>query len=161
MFNALVNALPQGSDRVLMGIGGAVGAAFSFAFGDIKPLILWLCIFVTIDMITGMTAALRRDEWSGSKIFWGSVRKVTMFAIIALAHGLDAALKDVLQFQFVQSVVIVAYTASEFGSIIKNLERAGLGGIVPPVLRYILYAINQYLDERVKTLPITLKGGRK
>lgn len=161
MFNALVNALPQGSDRVLMGIGGAVGAAFSFAFGDIKPLILWLCIFVTIDMITGMTAALRCDEWSGSKIFWGSVRKVTMFAIIALAHGLDTALKDVLQFQFVQSVVIVAYTASEFGSIIKNLERAGLGGIVPPVLRYILYAINQYLDERVKTLPITLKGGRK
>lgn len=157
MINALINALPQGSDRVLMGLGGVVGAAFSFAFGDIKPLILWLCIFVTIDMITGMTAAIRRGEWSGSKIFWGSVRKVAMFAIIALAHGLDTALKDVLQFQFVQSVVIVAYTASEFGSIIKNLERAGLGGIVPPVLRYILYAINQYLDERVKTLPVTIR----
>ena len=80
-----------------------------------------------------------------------------MFSIVALAHGLDETLHSLINFRFVQSVVIVAYTAGEFGSIIKNLERAGLGGVVPPVLRYILYAINQYLDDRVsKTLPIKL-----
>lgn len=65
-----------------------------------------------------------------------------MFSIIALAHGLDITLHDLIHIDFVQSVVIVAYTVSEFGSVIKNLEKAGLGGIVPPVLRYILYAIN-------------------
>ena len=157
MINSILNAMPQGADRVLMTIGGAVGAAFSFAFGDVKPLLLWLCVFVTIDMVTGMFAALRNGTWCGHKIFWGSIRKVFMFSIVALAHGLDETLHSLINFQFVQSVVIVAYTAGEFGSIIKNLERAGLGGIVPPVLRYILYAINQYLDDRVsKTLPIKL-----
>ena len=157
MVNSILNALPQGADRVLMGIGGAVGAAFSFAFGDVKPLLVWLCVFVSIDMVTGMIAAIRNHIWSSHKIFWGSVRKVMMFSIVALAHGLDETLHSLINFQFVQSVVIVAYTAGEFGSIIKNLERAGLGGIVPPVLRYILYAINQYLDDKVsKTLPIKL-----
>ena len=159
MVNSILNALPQGADRVLMTIGGAIGAAFSFAFGDVKPLLVWLCVFVTIDMLLGMFAALRNDVWCGRKIFWGTVRKVLMFSIVALAHGLDETLHSLINFQFVQSVVIVAYTAGEFGSIIKNLERAGLGGVVPPVLRYILYAINQYLDDRVsKTLPIKLSS---
>lgn len=159
MVNSFLNALPQGADRVLMTIGGAIGAAFSFAFGDVKPLLVWLCVFVTIDMLLGMFAALRNDVWCGRKIFWGTVRKVLMFSIVALAHGLDETLHSLINFQFVQSVVIVAYTAGEFGSIIKNLERAGLGGVVPPVLRYILYAINQYLDDKVsKTLPIKLSS---
>ena len=159
MVNSILNALPQGADRVLMTIGGAIGAAFSFAFGDVKPLLVWLCVFVTIDMLLGMFSALRNDVWCGRKIFWGTVRKVLMFSIVALAHGLDETLHSLINFQFVQSVVIVAYTAGEFGSIIKNLERAGLGGVVPPVLRYILYAINQYLDDRVsKTLPIKLSS---
>lgn len=162
MINTVLHALPSGADRVLLSIGGAIGAAFSFAFGNVVPLVIWLAIFVTGDMITGMLSAVRTKSWDGSRLFWGVIRKVAMFCIIALAHGLDEALSDILRFQFVQSVVIVAYTAGEFGSIIKNLEKAGLGGIVPPVLRYILYAVNQYLDEKVaKSLPIKLTGEKK
>ena len=118
---------------------------------------LWLAIFVTADMITGMLSAIRTSSWSGKALFWGVIRKVVMFSIIALAHGLDMTLHDLIHIDFVQSVVIVAYTAGEFGSVIKNLEKAGFAGIVPPVLRYILYAINQSLEERAsKTLPIKL-----
>ena len=113
-------------------------------------------------MVTGMLSAIRKNAWCGKKLFWGVTRKVAMFTIIALAHGLDVALHDLIHIDFVQSVVIVAYTAGEFGSVIKNLENAGLGGIVPPVLRYILYAINQYLEERAsKTLPIKLHAPDK
>lgn len=162
MVNTLSQWLGAGSERVLMTVGGAVGAAFSFAFGDVAPLMLWLAIFVTADMVTGMLSAIRTHSWSGKVLFWGVIRKVVMFSIIALAHGLDMTLHDLIHIDFVQSVVIVAYTAGEFGSFIKNLEKAGLGGIVPPVLRYILYAINQYLEERAaKTLPIKLHGLEK
>lgn len=166
MVNTLSQWLGAGSERVLMTVGGAVGAAFSFAFGDVAPLMLWLAIFVTADMVTGMLSAIRTHSWSGKVLFWGVIRKVVMFSIIALAHGLDMTLHDLIHIDFVQSVVIVAYTAGEFGSVIKNLEKAGLGGIIPPVLRYILYAINQYLEERAaKTLPIKLhcpeKGEKK
>lgn len=162
MLNTLSNFLPAASERILMSIGGAIGAAFSFAFGDVGPLILWLATFVTADMITGIIAAIKTDTLSAKELFRGSIRKVVMFCIIALAHGLDETLRDLLSFDFVQSVVIVSYTAGEFGSVIKNLEKAGLGGIVPPVLRYILYAINQYLEQKAaKTLPIKLSGEGK
>ena len=162
MVNTLSQWLGAGSERVLMTVGGAVGAAFSFAFGDVAPLMLWLAIFVTADMVTGMLSAIRTHSWSGKVLFWGVIRKVVMFSIIALAHGLDMTLHDLIHIDFVQSVVIVAYTAGEFGSVIKNLEKAGLGGIIPPVLRYILYVINQYLEERAaKTLPIKLHGPEK
>ena len=162
MVNTLSQWLGAGSERVLMTVGGAVGAAFSFAFGDVAPLMLWLAIFVTADMVTGILSAIRTHSWSGKVLFWGVIRKVVMFSIIALAHGLDMTLHDLIHIDFVQSVVIVAYTAGEFGSVIKNLEKAGLGGIIPPVLRYILYAINQYLEERAaKTLPIKLHGPEK
>ena len=162
MVNSISTWLSAGTERVLMTVGGAVGAAFSFAFGDVAPLILWLAIFVTADMVTGILGAIRNNNLSGKKLFYGTIRKVVMFCIIALAHGLDASLQDLISFDFVQSIVIVAYTAGEFGSVIKNLEKAGLGGIVPPVLRYILYAINQYLEERAsKTLPIKLHAPNK
>ena len=162
MIASLTNTLSGGVERSLMTIGGLVGAAFSFAFGDVAPLMLWLAIFVTADMVTGMLGALRNHAWCGKVLFWGVIRKVVMFSIIALAHGLDITLHDLIHIDFVQSVVIVAYTAGEFGSVIKNLEKAGLGGIVPPVLRYILYAINQYLEERAsKTLPIKLHAPNK
>lgn len=162
MITSLINYLSSDVERSLMTIGGLVGAAFSFAFGDVAPLILWLAIFVTADMITGILAAIRSNSLSGKKLFYGTIRKVVMFCIIALAHGLDASLQDLISFNFVQSIVIVAYTAGEFGSVIKNLEKSGLGVIVPPVLRYILFAINQYLEERAsKTLPIKLHAQNK
>lgn len=162
MINSLSNYLPAASERVLMTLGGAVGAAFSFAFGNVGPLIIWLSIFVTVDMCLGVLASVHRHEWKARVMFWGVIRKVTMFCIVALAHGLDIALHDLIHIDFVQSIVIVAYTAAEFGSIIKNLERAGLGGVVPPILRYILYAINDYLEERAKkTMPINLNKDRK
>lgn len=159
MLNSVSSWLGAGTERTLMTIGGAVGAAFSFAFGDVAPLMLWLSIFVACDFITAWLAAFKNHNWSSSKLFFGVIKKMVMFSIIALAHGLDVTLHDLIHINFVQSVVIVAYTAGEFGSVIKNLEKAGLGSIVPPVLRYILYAINQYLEERAaKTLPIKLHG---
>lgn len=157
MVNTMLSLLPQGAERALMALGGAIGAAFSFAFGNIAPLMLWLAIFVACDFLTAWLAAIKNHSWSGQRLFWGVLRKMTMFSIIALSHGLDAALHDLIGFYFVQSVVLTAYTAGEFGSIIKNLERAGLGSVVPPILRYILYAINQYLEEKAsRTLPIKL-----
>lgn len=161
MINTILNALPSGADRALMTIGGAIGAAFSFAFGDVKPLIVWLCVFVTGDMITGILCAIRNDCLSGKKLFWGSTRKVLMFCFVALAHGLDEMLVGLIYFPFVQSVVLVAYTASELGSIIKNVEHAGFGGIVPPILRCILFAINDYLDEKAKNLPFKKEFQRR
>lgn len=154
VINALSNLLPHSMDRVMMTLGGVVGAMFSFAFGDIGPLLIWLAVFVVLDYITGILSALRNNKWSSRALFYGTIRKVTIFAMVALAHGLDVALHNIIHIDFVQSIVLVAYIAGEFGSIIENLEKCGLGHVVPPVFKHILDAINLYLDKQVdKHLP--------
>ena len=77
------------------------------------------------------------------------IRKIIIFVMVALAHGLDVALHDLIHVDFVQSIIIVAYIAGEFGSIIENLEKAGLGHVVPPVFKHILDGVNLYLDRQV------------
>lgn len=154
MINSLSNLLPHSVDRVMMTFGGAVGAMFSFAFGDIGPLLVWLAVFVVLDYITGILSALRNNQWSSRALFYGTIRKVIIFAMVALAHGLDVALHNIIHIDFVQSIVLVAYIAGEFGSIVENLEKCGLGHVVPPVFKHILDAINLYLDRQVdKHLP--------
>lgn len=49
MLNSITNYLSGGVERSLMAIGGVVGAAFSFAFGDVAPLMLWLAILCPVD----------------------------------------------------------------------------------------------------------------
>lgn len=162
MINAISNLLPHSADRVMMALGGTVGAMFSFAFGDIGPLLIWLAVFVVLDYVTGILSALRNDQWSSRALFYGTIRKVIIFAMVALAHGLDVALHDLIHFDFVQSIIIVAYIAGEFGSIIENLEKGGLGHVVPPVFKHILDAINLYLDRQVdKHLPSEVKSETK
>lgn len=159
MINAISNLLPHSADRVMMALGGTVGAMFSFAFGDIGPLLIWLAVFVVLDYITGILSALRNDQWSSRALFYGTIRKVIIFAMVALAHGLDVALHNIIHIDFVQSIIIVAYIAGEFGSIIENLEKGGLGHVVPPVFKHILDAINLYLDRQVeKHLPSEVKS---
>ena len=154
MVNSIANLLPQHADRVFMSIGAAAGGMFSFAFGDIGPLFVWLVAFVVLDYITGILAALRNKRWRSRELFYGTIRKMIIFLMVALAHGLDTALHDLIHIDFVQSVIIVAYIAGEFGSIIENLEKCGLSHIVPPVFRHILDGINIYLDKQVeKHLP--------
>lgn len=162
MINAISNLLPHSMDRVMMTFGGVVGAMFSFAFGDIGPLLIWLAVFVVLDYITGILSALRNNKWSSRALFYGTIRKIIIFAMVALAHGLDVALHDLIHFDFVQSIIIVAYIAGEFGSIIENLEKGGLGHVVPPVFKHILDAINLYLDRQVdKHLPSEVKSETK
>lgn len=162
MINALSNLLPHSADRVMMTLGGTVGAMFSFAFGDIGPLLIWLAVFVVLDYITGILSALRNKRWSSRVLFYGTIRKVIIFAVVALAHGLDVALHNIIHIDFVQSIVLVAYIAGEFGSIIENLEKCGLGHVVPPVFKHVLDAINLYLDKQVeKHLPSEVKSETK
>ena len=130
----------------MVAAGGTVGAALSFAFGDVGPLLLWLLVFVVADFASGMYAAWATSTWSSKRVFIGVIKKTVMFWIVALALGLDAVLDPLINFQIFQSITICAYAAGEFGSIIENLERAGLGGAVPPVLRRLV----KTLDERIE-----------
>ena len=132
-----------------MTAGGVLGGALSFAFGDVGPLLWWLVIFTTADFFLGTGVALLQGKWSSHKNYLGVLKKALMFAIVALAHGLDEVFAPVIHFQIFQSITICAYAAGEFGSIIETLERGGLGGAVPPVLRRLVRAADAGLEHAV------------
>lgn len=148
MLNTLATLMPQGGERVMIAMGATVGAAFSFAFGDVGPLLIWLMIFAFSDWILGTWIACRQGAWSSHKNFIGILKKVLMFGIVSLAHGLDEVFAPVIHFQIFQSITICAYCAGEFGSLIETLERGGFGSVVPPVLRRIVQTVNDRLEEK-------------
>lgn len=140
----------------------------SFAFGNVGPLLVWLLIFVVADFASGMYAAWVTSSWSSKRVFFGVLKKSVMFWIVALSHGLDEVLEPLIHFQIFQSITICAYAAGEFGSIIENLERAGLGGAVPPVLRRLVKTLDERIEahaqeklERLGSAGIDQKGDKK
>lgn len=165
MVNTLQTLLPQSGERTFMAIGAAAGAAMSWAFGDVGPLLLWLVAFVSADFFTGIIAAWATSTWCSRRIYVGIAKKVLMFWIVALAHGLDQVFYPLIHIEVFQSITICAYAAGEFGSIIENLERAGLGGAIPPVLRRLVRAadagLEHAVDEQLKKVGIENKEKEK
>lgn len=160
MINTISQLIPSQAEKVMLSAGGVIGGALSFAFGDIGPLITWLAIFLTADLVSGIVAAVKRGEFKSSRLAAGMTKKGLMFSIVALAHGLDVLFSPLIGIQIFQSITICAYAAGEFGSVIENLERGGFGGVVPPVLRRLVAT----LEERVEAhadIELSKKGMKK
>ena len=150
MLNTLSQLVPQGAERVMVAAGGVLGGALSFAFGDVAPLMIWLAVFIVADFVTGTWAAIHLGTWSSKRNFIGIAKKVLMLCIVALAHGLDVVFSPLIGLQVFQSITICAYAAGEFGSVIENLERGGLGSVVPPVLRRLVKTLNERIEAHAE-----------
>lgn len=157
-FNAIV---PSGVEKILMTAGGVLGAMLSFAFGDIEPLLIWLVIFVSVDFFTGTYSAIVNREWTSRKNFVGVFKKVFIFVIVALAHGVDTVFQQYFGLTIVQPMTICAYATGEFGSIIENLRRAGLGTCVPRVLRRLIIVLNEKIEEKVNMIDSKQEGAKE
>lgn len=147
MWEPLHSILPQGAERVMIASGGVLGGALSFAFGDVGPLMIWLTVFIVADFVTGTWAAVSRGEWTSKRNALGIAKKIVMLGMVALAHGLDKTFEPLIGACIFQSITICAYACGEFGSIIENLEKGGLGGAVPPVLRRLVQTLNERIES--------------
>ena len=162
MNDLITTFLPSGTERVMLAAGGSIGAAFSFAFGEnVSPLMWWLRILVCADLTTGIYSAGYTSSYSTSKLFLGVAKKVSMFGIVALAHGLDTVFIPMIGIAFIQSITICAYCAGEFGSVIENLERGGLGDAVPPVLRRLVKTLDERVQEHADQKALKKEGDKK
>ena len=144
--------LPDQAERVLMTAGGVAGGLISFAFGDVGSLLWWLVIFVIIDYVTGTVGALRTGTWESRLAGFGVTKKVLYFGIVAMAHGLDQTFAPLLRVEIIRDIVVCAYVAGEFGSIVENLERCGYADVVPPVIRRMIAALNDRVESSVDKL---------
>ncbi|MNO45391.1 Holin family protein [compost metagenome] len=109
-------------------IAGSVAA--SFLFGGWSYLLSVLLAFVVIDYVTGIGAAAKEGALNSSKGFWGIAKKVSIFAIVAVAHLVDMTLGDAHLFR---DAAIFFYLGNELISLLENAGR--MGAPIPPVLK--------------------------
>ena len=133
-------------NKIIVGIGGATA---SFLWGSWDALLTTLAVFVGIDYLTGLAAAIKEKRVSSDVGFWGIPRKVFIFALVTIAHNLDLHLPSILPiFQEGQHVlrdgVILFYLANEGVSILENAGRLGV-----PIPEIIHQALKQ-LQEKGK-----------
>lgn len=125
------NIMPGEASKFLMGIGGFAGFWFSFALGGMDNMILCLAVMAALDYATGIIAAFKSCQWCSSVGFKGIAKKVVMFAIVALCHGLD----QTTGLNVFRSMAVFAYAVNETGSIIENVDACGWGKYIPAFLR--------------------------
>ena len=137
---------PSDGEKLLMTIGGTVGAAFSFAVGGMDDAMLWLLILAGIDYVAGSIASIKERHWCSERGFCGLFKKVFMFAVVALCHGIDVTTgQDILR-----NVAVFAYAVNEAGSILENIERMGLGRWIPPFLKAGLRILKEKEEKLLK-----------
>nr|DAM67829.1 MAG TPA: holin [Caudoviricetes sp.] len=142
-----------GLDRSIAAIGSLAGAVWGFAFTEaIWPLVWWLAIFVVIDFVTGWVAATKTGGFDSRILRDGVLRKVLIISVCGLSHGLDVLFEPVIGVSIFQTMVICMYGLGEFASILENLEKAGYGQSIPPILRRLIGALNHRLEDTVEKI---------
>lgn len=142
---------PSDGERILMTIGGTIGAVFSFAVGGVDEAMQWLLILAGLDYVTGTIASFKEHHWCSERGFCGLFKKAFMFVIVAICHGVDVTTGQ----NFLRDISVFAYAVNEAGSIIENVGRMGYAHWIPPFLRAGLKILKDKEEELLK------KGAKK
>ena len=142
--------LPEGAEAAWLKIGAVLGVVWGAALESVAPLVYWYLAFMAADIATGLWAAFRTGTFSSKRLSFGMAKKGLAFFIITLAHGIDVSFSFVLHdMPLFQSVTLCAYACGEFGSIIENVERAGFGEALPPVLKKLFLSLEKRIENAV------------
>lgn len=124
---------------VLVGIGGTLG----ILIGGLDGLLIALLVFMTIDIITGVSRAIFEKTLSSRIMFLGLLRKCCIFLLVIVGHVVDAYV--IKTGDAVRTMVIVFYIANDGLSILENSVALGLP--VPNKLREILAQLREKGDK--------------
>ena len=134
----------------LLWIGGAIGTAASFLFGDITEAIYWLLIMAGIDWFLGNVVAIRSHDWSSDAGWKGLTKKALMLLIVGLCHGLDTM--SAFPAISCRDICAFAYGLNELGSIFENLELLGYGNAIPAPIRTALAVLKAKQQRTLEAL---------
>lgn len=112
----------------------AIGGYFGYFLGGLDGFIYALIIFVVIDYLTGLMAAIVECKLSSEIGFRGIFKKVLIFLLVAVGNIIDNNL--IGTGGAIRTAVIFFYISNEGISIIENSIRIGLP--VPEKLKDVL-----------------------
>lgn len=124
---------------VLVGIGGTLG----ILIGGLDGLLIALLVFMTIDIITGVSRAIVEKTLSSRIMFLGLLRKCCIFLLVIVGHVVDAYV--IKTGDAVRTMIIVFYISNDGLSILENSVALGLP--VPNKLREILAQLREKGDK--------------
>jgi len=100
-----------------------LGSLAAYLWGGWSAMLGVLLAFVAIDYITGVLAAGHEGKLSSKVGFRGIGKKIAIFALVAVAHLIDAATGNA---NIVRDAAIFFYLANELLSIIENVGTIGV-----------------------------------
>lgn len=116
-------------------IGGLIGSLF----GELDGILYALLVFIIIDYLTGIFAAVVEKQLSSSIGFRGIFKKIAIIFLVSLGHLIDTTI--IKQGGTIRTMVIFFYLSNEGLSILENTVRIGLP--IPEKLQAILKQINE------------------
>lgn len=139
--------IPDFASRVLLAVGGILGALCSFLFGPVDDAIEWLFVFIVVDYLSGTYAAMKTGQWNSRTGFLGITKKIVMLSLVALCHGLD--ITSIIPFVSIRDVAVFAFCLNDFGSVLENIEKLGYGSLIPDPVRKMLKAMEKKSEDMV------------
>ena len=129
--------------NVTSGVIGCLCGLYTWLFhawdGSMKVLIT----LVIVDYITGVLKSAYKGKLESSVGFWGIARKLFIFALIAVAHIIDAEFLG--HKAMLREVVIYFYCANEGFSIIENAD--ALNVPIPKIIKNMFAKLKSKDDE--------------
>lgn len=104
-------------------MASVLGSLVSLTIGRFDDLLMCVIIFMAVDYISGILAAIAEKKLSSKTGFVGFIKKIFMIFIIMVANEIDVM---VLHTSFLRECVLVFYIANESISIIENAGRMGV-----------------------------------
>ena len=101
-----------------------LGTSTSFILGGWDMLIQALLIFMGLDYLTGVLAAIRKKRLNSEVMYWGGIRKGVVIVVVVIASACDNLLA--LDPPIMRALAIWFYIAREGISIFENVGKLGV-----------------------------------
>ena len=121
----------------------AVGGWLGWFLGGCDGLLYALIVFVVIDYVTGVMAAVVEHKLSSEGGFKGIFKKVLIFLLVGIGHILDTHV--IGSGSVLRTAVIFFYLSNEGVSLIENAAHLGLP--IPEKLKSVLEQLHDRAEK--------------
>jgi toxin secretion/phage lysis holin len=111
-----------------------IGTTLSAWLGGWDAALNVLIVLVVLDYITGLLGAVKLKKVNSEIMYWGGIRKIIIFAVVALAVLFDRMLNT--PDPVLRTLAIYFYVAREGISVTENLGILGVP--LPPGIAKVL-----------------------
>ncbi|MCM3705309.1 phage holin family protein [Cytobacillus firmus] len=113
--------MKHNTDTLWVAITGGGISSIAYLLGGIDKLLIAFVILMSLDYLTGITAALYTNKVSSKNAFKGLMKKGAMFTLVIVATQLDIVLGN--EGQFIRYAMLMFLIGTEGISLIENLGR--------------------------------------